>query len=307
MIEVQKVLFIAAQSEEVKPAGEYQEINKIATDRFKVEYFPVGKTEDIYTGILSENTQIVHFCGHGLPNGNFFFELEGKGKGREVKPHELEGGFKDVKGISCVVLNFCYSAEAAQLISQHIDYVIGIKGDIDREHAIAFSQGFYRVLKSNNVFDSGVFQKAAGAGWNALSIMGSQEVLVTYPDVITPTSKPEVQLLEPAERSTVPMKSTFKGTYKNLPEGSSIWVYINAPKAHKYYLDPIAVAGNKRDGTWTRSGVILGGEADSGEEFIVGVLIADEEATKTLRTKEDDLDELPPGVQRKNEYVIVRE
>ncbi|MEW6498923.1 MAG: hypothetical protein AB1589_41500 [Cyanobacteriota bacterium] len=308
-----KILFLAASSKEVNPGQEYEDIKSIVSDNLKIENIPIVSDKSIPRAINDKEAQIIHFCGHGLENGSFLFELEGEGsKGkREVKPVELASAFGDIKHINCVVLNFCYSDRASELVSQkEIEYVVGIQGLINREHAIAFSQGFYEKLKNHKALNRTVFQDAVRAGQKNLSIRGSRAVLVTYPNVLTtpdPTSKPEVQILEPPEGSKVSMKSTFKGTYKNLPEGSSIWIYVYAPKAHKYYLDPIAQAGNKRDGTWTRSGVILGGEADSGEEFIVGVLIADEEATKTLRTKEDDLDELPPEVQHKNEYVVVRE
>jgi hypothetical protein len=302
MTEIKKVLFLAAQSKEVKPASEFQAIEGIVSDELEIVNFPIGAFEDIIRGIQRKGTQIIHFCGHGIPRGSLIIELEGedKGEGHEVKPHELAGAFEGVKDISCVVLNYCYSASAAELVAKHIDYVIGINGLIDREAAIAFSKSFYGALKDDKILDLNGFQNAVRAGQSALNLSGVKDALVFHenPKLL------EVQLQEPKEESTVPMKSTFKGTYKNLPKDSNMWLYVFPLEDDKYYLTRI---DDHKDGVWKRENVVIGreGEVDRGKKFRVGVLIADKEALKN--DKYATLVELPSGVQQGKEYVIVRE
>ena len=69
------------------------------------------------------------------------------GKTKPV-PHEaLKELFSLVSSdTKCVVLNACYSHVQAQAISQHIDYVIGMKHAISDSAAIAFAVGFYQAL-----------------------------------------------------------------------------------------------------------------------------------------------------------------
>ncbi|MDF5723663.1 MAG: hypothetical protein PUP91_25000 [Rhizonema sp. PD37] len=307
MTGIQKVLFLAAQSKQVQPASELHAIEKsVLGKKLEILNSPIGSVDDITEGIQTKGAQIVHFCGDGKSSGNLIIELEGEDKGRDVKPQEIAGAFEGVKDISCVVLNYCYSAEAAKLVSQHIDYVTGINDRIDREAAIAFSKSFYGALKDDKTLDFDGFQKAVVAGKNALSIQGAQENILVY---YTPRAA-EVQLIEPANNSTVPMNTTFKGTYnKNLPTDSTMWVYVLPLEDDKYYLTRI---DDYKDGAWKREDVVLGreGEIDRGKKFQVGVLIADKEvtsSTKDLNNEHARLSELPSGVQKGNKYEIVRE
>ena len=48
--------------------------------------------------------------------------------------------------VECVILNACYSAPQAKAINKHINYVIGMKDEIDDKAAIEFAVGFYDAL-----------------------------------------------------------------------------------------------------------------------------------------------------------------
>lgn len=48
--------------------------------------------------------------------------------------------------IQCVLLNACYSEVQAEVIAEHIDYVIGMTQEIHDTAAISFSKGFYLAL-----------------------------------------------------------------------------------------------------------------------------------------------------------------
>jgi hypothetical protein len=51
-----------------------------------------------------------------------------------------------IGNIQCVILNACYSIGQAEAISQHIDFVIGMKSSISDAKAICFSKTFYQAL-----------------------------------------------------------------------------------------------------------------------------------------------------------------
>jgi hypothetical protein len=100
-----------------------------------------------------------------------------------------------------------------------------------------------------------------------------------------------VTIAQPTNGSKVPTKSDFAGTFTNLPKNVSLWLYVYATEEHKYYLREIIDRGN--DGNWQLKNVILGGSADIGSTYKVGVLVADVASTKTLRSNSKGLSQLP--------------
>jgi predicted Rossmann-fold nucleotide-binding protein len=89
---------------------------------------------------------IVHFCGHAAGKKGIAFEDE-SGRSRVVSAEALAGFFElFADRLQCVVLNACYSENQAEAIAQHIDYVIGMKGDIGDTAAIEFAVAFYDAL-----------------------------------------------------------------------------------------------------------------------------------------------------------------
>lgn len=48
--------------------------------------------------------------------------------------------------VECVILSTSYSAHQAKAISKHIDYVIGMRREIQDKAAIEFAVGFYDAL-----------------------------------------------------------------------------------------------------------------------------------------------------------------
>jgi hypothetical protein len=110
----------------------------------------------------------------------------------------------------------------------------------------------------------------------------------------TPTD-PVVTIAQPTNGSKVPIKSDFAGTFTNLPKNVSLWLYVYATEEHKYYLREIIDRGN--DGNWQLKNVIIGGSADIGSTYKVGVLVADAASTKALRSKSKGLSQLPSQKQ----------
>ena len=96
------------------------------------------RNDEIQDIISREKPRIVHFAGHGVGSKGLSLE-NAQGEIRFLNTE----AFKDVLAlfdhqIECVVLNACYSEAQAQVIHQHINYVIGTKKEIRDEAAIAY-------------------------------------------------------------------------------------------------------------------------------------------------------------------------
>lgn len=91
-------------------------------------------------------------------------------------------------------------------------------------------------------------------------------------------SRTTLEIIKPAKNSDVERVVDFTGTYNNLPENSSIQLYVYAPSAKKYYCHP---ATSKNNGNWSVNNVNIGtnGSTDSKRTYEVSVLVLDE--TKT--------------------------
>jgi hypothetical protein len=148
--------------EEVKKIEQGLERSK-RRDQFKLVVKWAVTDDDLRRALLDHEPEIVHFSGHGTGTGK-------GGPGRDLVPagQEDQGGlaFEDDTGqvqlisgeslarlfepcsdhVKCVVLNACYSEAQAEAISQHIDYVMGMKKAIGDEAAIRFAVGFYDAL-----------------------------------------------------------------------------------------------------------------------------------------------------------------
>jgi hypothetical protein len=55
--------------------------------------------------------------------------------------------------VKCVVLNACLSEVQAKAISEHIDFVVGMKEEIGDSAALKFTQGFYEAIWAGQSFE----------------------------------------------------------------------------------------------------------------------------------------------------------
>jgi hypothetical protein len=117
---------------------------------------------------------ILHFSGHGEGGGNsggLIVQNDDKNDYEMISPdtlHDLFDYFNGEFKMQAVVLNACFSQEQAAAISQHVPYVIGTTTEVNDEHAISFSTGFYFKLANSGLnfeqaFKSGRME-AVGAG-----------------------------------------------------------------------------------------------------------------------------------------------
>lgn len=149
-----KILFLGANPTETTQLALTREVQAIkrhirSSDRasqFQVEQEWAVKLSDLNAALLRHRPDIVHFSGHGSPNGELILETE-SGSATTAKPEALTNLFKILKrNIRCIVLNACFSASQAEAIAQHIDCVVGMTAAIGDRGAIEFAWTFYEAL-----------------------------------------------------------------------------------------------------------------------------------------------------------------
>jgi hypothetical protein len=114
-------------------------------DQFEIHSVWAVRRRDLRRALLDHKPHIVHFSGHGTEDG---LKMEDEmGLAVTVSKGALSGLFEIFSGkVECVILSACYSGPQAAAISKHIDYVIGMKKEINDSAAIEFAVGFYDAL-----------------------------------------------------------------------------------------------------------------------------------------------------------------
>ena len=156
-------------------------------DKFILEQKWAVRPRDIQRAMLDINPQIVHFSGHGAWEEGLVFEDE-IGRVRLVDGEALAGLFElFAEQVECVVLNGCYSKVQAEVIAQHIPYVIGMSQAIGDRAAIEFAVGFYDALGAGRSVEF-----AHKLGCSAIRMAGIAEnltpVLIHKPELIGKTA-----------------------------------------------------------------------------------------------------------------------
>lgn len=152
-IPVRKILFLSANpknsgrlrlDEEAREIEEGLRRSKYR-DRFEIHSKWASRIRDLRRALLDHNPQIIHFAGHG---GTVGIVLENElGISETVSSGNLAALFKlFAETVECVILNSCYSEAQAVAISEHIEYVVGMRKAVCDKVAIEFSIGFYDAL-----------------------------------------------------------------------------------------------------------------------------------------------------------------
>ena len=134
-------------------------------------------------------------------------------------------------------------------------------------------------------------------------------IAVTFlPDSNPFLPKPEVRIIQPHEGDNILRASDVKGTSKNLPENSHLWIYVFAPLdgesgKGKYYLDE--ALDRFDNGDWFLKKLVVGAEQDKDASFRLGVLLTNDKTHKQLKAMSKGLDEIPEG-EKFNEISIYR-
>mgnify|MGYP000887216110 CR=1 FL=1 len=120
------------------------------------------RAKDLPDIFLRHEPQVVHFSGHGSKKGRLAFEDD---EGNvNLLDREIIGRLFEIHGesVRCVVLNACYSKAQAELLRRHVDFVVGMEGEVGDAGARAFASAFYLALGNGRsvkkAFDSGCLQ-----------------------------------------------------------------------------------------------------------------------------------------------------
>ncbi|MCB9920222.1 MAG: CHAT domain-containing protein [Planctomycetes bacterium] len=116
---------------------------------------------DLQQILLEERPTVVQFSGHGAGAEGLVFHSEQADEDKTVSSQTLRDLFRDHgKGVRVVVLNACESDEQAKVLSDLLDFVVGMNDGIDDEAARVFAAAFYRGLgfgcTVKEAFDQGV-------------------------------------------------------------------------------------------------------------------------------------------------------
>ena len=173
-----KILIFAANPKDTVPlrlAEEAREIGnslKIVQSRneFDVVHQWAVRISDLQEALLTHKPKILHFLGHGAAEKGLILENL-NGNSQFVGAEALAKLFK-LCNTECVVLNACYTEIQANVIAQHIPYVVGMNQAIWDATAISFARGFYMALGSGRSY-----QDAFSFGQNSLDLENSSEKL----------------------------------------------------------------------------------------------------------------------------------
>lgn len=146
---------------------------------FEIQTRWAVRPRDLRRSLLESKPQIVHFSGHGEKQG-LIVEDDELGIAVPFPKKALSGLFRLCSHhVECVILNACNSERQAAAISQHINYVIGMRKEIKDNAAIEFSVGFYDALGAGKSVE-----EAFEFGCNAI-----QQKHADIPDDLMPVLK----------------------------------------------------------------------------------------------------------------------
>ena len=130
-------------------------------ERYDLKAVTAVRHRDFRRALLDYEPHIVHFMGHGKEEG--LLVEDKKGFPKMFSKEALSGLFElCAEHVECVILSACYSEPQGKAISQHIQYVVGMKEEIMEEAALEFSVGFYDALGAGKSIETAFkFGKAA--------------------------------------------------------------------------------------------------------------------------------------------------
>ncbi|MCI5211003.1 MAG: CHAT domain-containing protein, partial [Candidatus Electrothrix sp. ATG2] len=148
-----KILILSANPKNTARLRLDEEVREISRSLKQAKYgrlftvrqaWAVG-TRDLRRELLEHEPDIVHFCGHSEEEG-LLLEND-QDEAVLVSSDGLAALFALCsEHVECVLLNSCYSCAQAEIISQHIPYVVGMSNRVFDKAAIEFAVGFYDAL-----------------------------------------------------------------------------------------------------------------------------------------------------------------
>lgn len=177
-----KILFLAANPEgtgRLRLDKEKEEIREGLRrsqnrDLFDLQERWAVNPTSLRRAVMEENPHIIHFCGHGSGENGIILEGE-DGNVRHLASGQALGVLFDSSKdpdsrLECVFLNACYSEQQAKVITQYVDYVIGMNNTISDATAIEFATAFYDALGAGKTIE-----RAYEIGLLSLNLKGIPE------------------------------------------------------------------------------------------------------------------------------------
>ena len=156
-----QILFLAASPDDEVRVSCQKEFRKVRDkiwegknrDDFEFRLPELAVTSDNFCRALLEiEPQIVHFSGHGLPEGIVISSEDNLSE--SIDNEELATNFSLIKKPELVFLNSCYSEVQARLISKEGILVIGNSFAVKDGLAVKFAQRFYLVLSTGKPYEA---------------------------------------------------------------------------------------------------------------------------------------------------------
>jgi hypothetical protein len=126
----------------------------------------------------------------------------------------------------------------------------------------------------------------------------------------------EIEITKPVDGDNVDTTQSIEGTSKDITDFQQIWIAVYIPSINRYYLQDKRSLGfnNLANGEWgTRA--IIGGPNDSGREFQLLAILADENANNIIieyldKCNKDEewpgMENLPAGVAAYDKVTVNR-
>jgi hypothetical protein len=149
-----KILMLSANPASTTPLQLDQEARAIEAKIRAAEYRDAVelitkwavRPDDLLQSLLQHRPHVVHFSGHGGPEGEIYL-LDEQGNRKPASKAALAHLFRTLKdNLRLVVLNACFSRAQAEAITQEIDCVVGMNQAVGDAAAITFAASFYRAI-----------------------------------------------------------------------------------------------------------------------------------------------------------------
>lgn len=171
---IRKVLFVSASPPDLSRLRVDQEFRELRSrldrtgpvDRLELIHMPASRLEDLRSGLLEHEPNVLHISCHGKPGGILCFDSGGYGDApSSVKPENMLRLLRAVgESLELVILNACHSASLAREISGIVGPCISMEGSIVDDEAIRFSLAFYEVLSYRKAVTKAFEAALAGLG-----------------------------------------------------------------------------------------------------------------------------------------------
>ena len=116
---------------------------------------------DVLQAINEESPTIVHFSGHGSPEGEIVLQSD-DGSRKIITPEAIVAAIATaVDSVRLVFFNACFSSEQAKKVIAYVDAAIGMRKSIGDEAARIFASQFYSAIGFGKSLDNAFKQGKA--------------------------------------------------------------------------------------------------------------------------------------------------